>query len=735
MKKHLIVVCLLGMYCYAFAQQKARVDSLKKVLATKLSHKQRVDTYNQLARNLQKSDTTQAALYYTKAVRLATQHAYAKGLANAHYLKGWAHLAKQRYTQAEILMNKALQVARKAQNKASEMKAYQGLAAVYFYKESPKEAEAYCQQIIALAQELKKPQVILSTRFNMALLYDQLKIYDKALSYYTQCLKLSQQLKDTQTTMEVYACLAEMYQTKSDYDKALESYQKALAMQQKSRDSMGVANTYNNVGMVYSSKGNYKQAFAMYFKALAIQEKLKPTRDNKERLANTINNIGVLYYEQKDYPKAKEYYERNLKISLENKNEESIATAYNNLALVFEHTHQYPQAEAYYKKCIQLGKKIDYQQILGWAYNGMAIIRQKAGQYAKAEKWVNQAIDIRKKLGMSEDLTQSYNTLGKNYLLQKQYNKAMTYYQKAADIGKKIGNLLNYKDALKGLSICLEAVGKPARALANYRLYHQISDSLINTENIRKIAYLAATIDFKKEKTALKLSRQKERAVFAKDTRQRKYTQRITYMSLGVALMLVVVLWLFYFSKQKSNRALTLLNKQISDANERIIQETNARRDTEKEKLQSEVKLKNQQLASQTLHMLQKNQILNDLKTLVGEVRKQKDLNDAKAKFSRLANLIDHGINLDKDWEGFQRIFEQLHPEFYANLKNSYPVLTSNDLHLCALLKLNLSSREISDLLGIAQESLKVKRYRLRQKMGLDSDKNLNEFILTFDAI
>lgn len=205
-------------------------------------------------------------------------------------------------------------------------------------------------------------------------------------------------------------------------------------------------------------------------------------------------------------------------------------------------------------------------------------------------------------------------------------------------------------------------------------------------------------------------------------------------MGLGVALVLVAVLLLFYFSKQKSNRALKLLNEQLSDANEQIIKETNARLKTEKDKLKSEVKLKNQQLASQTLHMLQKNQILNDLKSLVGEVRKQKDLKEVKAMLSRLANLIDHGINLDKDWEGFQRIFEQLHPEFYANLKNTYPVLTSNDLHLCALLKLNLSSREISDLLGIAQESLKVKRYRLRQKMGLESDKNLNEFILTFDA-
>ena len=549
------------------------------------------------------------------------------------------------------------------------------------------------------------------------------------LYYYKQYLKLSKEVKKPKSTAFIYGRLGFAYHKLSDFKEALKYHSAALKVQISLKDSSGISGSYNDMGILYESMGDYKKSLQSYFKALKILDQTK----NKQ-LGSTLNNIGVLFYEQKSYKKALGYYERYLELSLKNKDEYALPTAYNNIALIYERTDQLKKAEENYEKCIKIATKLKMRDLLGWAYNGMAIIRYKNKQLDKAEEWAKKGLKERQVVKEQEHLAQSYNTLGKVCLLKKEYQNALESYQQAADICSKIGYPLNYKDALEGLSNCYEALGETNQALSYLKKFHQLSDSLINTKNTINMAYLEAEFDFNKEKDSLQVAQQKERQVFAEETKQRKITQRATLVGLSLTLILVVILFLFYFSKQKSNRILVKLNHQLLEANDRIMDETNARVDAEKEKTRSELNLKNQQLASQTLHMLQKNQILNELKGMVGDVRKEKDHKKAAKQFSRLANLIDYGINLDKDWEGFQKIFEQLHPEFYTNLKSQFPGLTPNDLHLCALLKLNLSTREIADLLGIAQESLKVKRYRLRQKMGLESDRNLNEFIITFDA-
>lgn len=730
MKKIWVIFVLLGVHYQAFAQHQKKIDSLLKILKNKPSDSKRVDVYNQLARAYHRSDSSKTDMYTSKALQLAREQDYLKGEMDAYCTQGWVAIYKKRYGDAGRIFQKVLTKAGKVKEKMTMVNAYCGLAAIAYYKKIPQEVEKYYVKTLKLLKEMKKWEYILGIYHNMGIFYDGRGDLDKAGVYYKKYLQLSLQLKKKKEMAQAYTFLGALYHRKSEYIRALDYYNQALEIQNTLKDTKGAASSYNDMGIIYDDQGDYKKSLQTYLRGLKIQEK----STDREGLAITINNIGVLFYEQKNYTKALQYYNRNLKVSLEIKDEWSIATAYNNIALVYEHTHQYKKAEAYYQKCIKLGKKSAYEHILGWAYNGMAIIRQKDRKFKEAKEWSDKSVEIRKTLKESENLAQSYNTLGKGFLLQKAYNEALQYYTKAANICKKIGNPLNHKDALKGLSTCYEALGETQKAFVNYKLYHKIADSLINTGNTKNMAYMEAEYAFNKEKDSLELVQQKERKLFATEKRQHKATQRATYVGLGLSLLLGAILLLFYCSKRKSNRKLTLLNQQLSEANTRIVNETNARIETEKEKLRTEVKHKNQQLASQTLHMLQKNQILSELKSLVGEVRKQNNYANATKKFSRLANMIDYGINLDKDWEGFQRVFEQLHPEFYSNIKHQFPGLTSNDLHLCALLKLNLSTREIADLLGIAPESVKVKRYRLRQKMSLDSEKNLHDFMITFDA-
>ena len=78
----------------------------------------------------------------------------------------------------------------------------------------------------------------------------------------------------------------------------------------------------------------------------------------------------------------------------------------------------------------------------------------------------------------------------------------------------------------------------------------------------------------------------------------------------------------------------------------------------------------------------------------------------------------------------FKEAFDSADNNFLKKVKESHPVLTPNDLRLCAYLRLNLSSKEIAPLLNISVRSIEIKRYRLRKKMNLPHEMGLVEYLL-----
>ena len=87
-------------------------------------------------------------------------------------------------------------------------------------------------------------------------------------------------------------------------------------------------------------------------------------------------------------------------------------------------------------------------------------------------------------------------------------------------------------------------------------------------------------------------------------------------------------------------------------------------------------------------------------------------------------------MNNTDDWHAFEEAFNNADKDFLKKIKAQHPSLTSNDLRLCAYLRLNLSSKEIARLLNISARSVEVKRYRLRKKMNLEHDASLTDYIL-----
>lgn len=118
------------------------------------------------------------------------------------------------------------------------------------------------------------------------------------------------------------------------------------------------------------------------------------------------------------------------------------------------------------------------------------------------------------------------------------------------------------------------------------------------------------------------------------------------------------------------------------------------------------------------IHLSDRNNLLNELKKDMAYIKK----NNHRFKL----NTIN-----DTDWALFNVYFNDIYPLFYNDVLKYYPDISTHELHIMALLKLDMSNQQIAHTLAISSEGIKKARYRLRKKMHLETSQSLEETILS----
>lgn len=187
---------------------------------------------------------------------------------------------------------------------------------------------------------------------------------------------------------------------------------------------------------------------------------------------------------------------------------------------------------------------------------------------------------------------------------------------------------------------------------------------------------------------------------------------------------------LFYLLLQWHEQRLENQKRQLEVKRERELHRQ--RIEANNERLEIENENKTRQLADSTMNLVRKNEILIQLKEELKNFKGKSTDSSNKIQVKKYLRLIDEHISSEEDWAVFEAHFNQLHGEFFKRLKTEYPELTPGDLKLAAYLKMNLSSKEIAPLLNISLRGVENKRYRLRQKMDLDSNINLTTLMIQY---
>jgi len=148
------------------------------------------------------------------------------------------------------------------------------------------------------------------------------------------------------------------------------------------------------------------------------------------------------------------------------------------------------------------------------------------------------------------------------------------------------------------------------------------------------------------------------------------------------------------------------------------------------DKLEAELSHKSKELASSTMSIIRKNEILVLIKEELTFQKEQLGVHYPNKYYDKICRIIDENMSSDDDWQVFQTNFDRIHENFFRNLKTRYPELTPHDLRLCAYLRLNLSSKDIANLLNISLKGVEVGRYRIRKKLNLESSVSLTDFMI-----
>ena len=161
-----------------------------------------------------------------------------------------------------------------------------------------------------------------------------------------------------------------------------------------------------------------------------------------------------------------------------------------------------------------------------------------------------------------------------------------------------------------------------------------------------------------------------------------------------------------------------ILEMELKSQNDLNVQEY------EKHILELEIKTKSSEVAVKSLSIAKQSEMIDTIQSIL---ESEFELNKLKSEIRKTIKI--NAIN-KQEWKTFETNLNQIHNEFIINLSKKYPNLTSKDIKLCILLKMNLSSKEIAPMMNITFRGVELQRYRLRKKLEISQEESLYKFMI-----
>ncbi|WAC13111.1 tetratricopeptide repeat protein [Dyadobacter pollutisoli] len=466
---------------------------------------------------------------------------------------------------------------------------------------------------------------------------------------------------------------------------------------------------YQQIGDLLFQQGALTHALSYYYKANGCFVKnIKHTN-----LGDNLNRIGKVYFKNKRNEVAAKHFRQALNLFRSQDNQKGIAESLSNLGQVFAQMGDHDSSHIYQELALSEFKSLDDKDQIAYTYSNIASIYEDQGKFELGLKYFLRVYQIYSKEPPDIRLAGVLNNIGDTYRKLGHYQDALIFSKKAELLAAKLHDNRQLSSAHRDLAKTFEQLGKFDSAYYYSEKSRLAYSKSYNLDTEKQLNLIQTLFDVqRKDNEILKLEN------------KNRVSQIVTW-SLGIIGVLATFLGISLLSRQR----LKIKNsKVLYEARQKSMELELHNKQLQEEALKAELELRSKELTSITLHMIKKNEVLEELKNKLACIVKD-EKRDQRKELKKLLELIDLNSNQDKNWEDFRVVFEYVHKEFFEKLIRHSSLLTTTDLRFLALLKMNLHSADIATMLAVSQTSLRMTRYRLRKKLQLPEEASLQNFI------
>lgn len=755
--------------------------------------KGKVESFYLIGTSLSYNKSDKLALdYFLKALKISEDINYKNGIAKSLIACGVSYAAIGNISEATGCYMRAREIAEELKDQSLVTRSLANLSVIYTGKgDYGKALEGY-QEILRLLEKKDDKKMRSAIFINIGEIYKYQGNYPQALESYHKALKLKEEENEESGISLSFINIGSIYTLQGDYEKALEYEHRALKIAEKLNNKRRISNCYEEIGIVYlqtnkpealeyfqkaltiveklsyqtpilrvlskigdfyRARGDYNEALVNYSRALKISEELS----RKRTICETSIKIGGIYLLRKEYAKALKYNQKSLELANELNLLGNQKDIHYQLSEIYAATNDYKNAYIHHKLYTQINdivyneknvKKIaelEYTYKFEKEKQAIELEQQKKNAVQAADKKLHLIIIFSLSVGfimmclLAGFVSRLYRIKHKtNILLTRQKREIEQLNEEYLVVNEELTaaneELVITKNLVEKSEEKLRLVIKNSNdilVLVNEKGEQVfISDAAKNLTGY-SIEELLGTIENVIYPDDLDIVQQHWDKVVANKNVSDSIQYRHKHKEKGYVWFEAVA------QNFLDHPAIKAVVANIRDITERkkaeealkaIEAEKAKLMEMEIERIGRELESNQKSLTAATLKLIQNSERDSQTIERLTEIEKNTDTTTGKQKTNTLISDYKR-LSYNSNWDEFEILFEKVHSSFYEKLNTQFPTLTANDRKICAFLKLNMSSKEITQITFQSEEALKKARLRLRQKLGIDREINLVTFL------
>jgi tetratricopeptide (TPR) repeat protein len=436
---------------------------------------------------------------------------------------------------------------------------------------------------------------------------------------------------------------------------------------------------------------NYELAFETY---IVLEQALRKVggKDLPDKVFH-LQNMANAYHHFSDYRKALQLYSQIINLEVDNDPRGGYNSALYSIGKIHRQLGNLDSSDYYYNRIINNASSVNYRIWKGIAQGGLGHNCYLRGKFERATPLLQADVDLalqEKDYGLAAG---SLTTLADIFLKKNELDKAESYALHA----RKCLSLAD-PDRYKYFQDLYPILGKIYAAKGVIRRVGPYLDSAIFAKDSITRQFNAMQMMRARQKMELQEHRA---AIEIVDSEKRLKILERNILLITVLLVLIGSVYSFYNLRKRHRQ--------------------------QEQQQAREIELKKEQLADATRQLNEFAKNISEKSSLIAQLEMRQD---AGADAGILSQLRENTILTQDEWESFKKLFEKVHAGYLFRLKRKFPDLTQSEIRFIALIKLGLSYREMSSILGVSDHAVRTTKYRLLKKIDVPENQSIEDLMV-----